>query len=209
MPIFYADSASFNNLEVTSSIVVGSNAVVSLSSNTSIFSGSFTGSFMGNGSSLTNVKIPVFKTTTDSPPITGTTANTLATQSLIPANSFVADEIVEIKARCRKTGTAGALTQRCYVNTANSLSGATLIGTITTTATSITCQGIRQMVIKTSTSTEMYPSTLGAAADDVSVNSAATTITNNWTVDQFILFSIQNVSATDSTVYSFYKIMPL
>lgn len=209
MPIFYTDSASFDNLEITSSLVVSSSISINLGSNTSTFSGSFTGSFIGNGSSLGNIKIPVFKTTADSPAVTGTVNNTLATQSLIPANTFVADEIVEIKARIRKTGTAGTITQRWYINTTNNLSGATLIATHLSANTFLAAQPIRQMVIKTSTSTQVFNSSTNTITDEIASTAAQTTVANDWTTDQYILFAIQNANTADSTVYSFYKIMPL
>lgn len=209
MASFYTNTASFDNLEVSSSLTFTSTVPINFGTSTSKFSGSFSGSFQGSGTSLNNIKIPVFKTTTDSPAITGTVAITLATQSFIPANTFVADEIIEIKARTRKTGTAGTHAQRWYTNTTASLSGATLICTYIAAATNVSLQIIRQIAIKTSTSSEIFASGISTITDDTTNANAVTTIATNWGVDQYILFSIQNGNNADSSRYSFYKIMPL
>jgi hypothetical protein len=210
MPVFYTDSGSFNFLEITSSLVISSSAVVNLGSNTSIFSGSFSGSFIGNGVNLTNIIVPSFKTTTDSPTITGTVANTLVTQSLIPANTFTTGNVVEVKARFIKTGVAGAPTFRIYVNSTNSLSGATLAATFGAAATVLFVQFSRLFVIRGSANTEVFSSTFSAGSDDTSSPGApATTITNDWTTNQYVLFAVQPGNTGDSAKCSFYKIFPL
>lgn len=207
MASFYVNSASFDYLEVTTSLSIGPAVQVNLGSVTSTFSGSFSGSLVGNGSRLTNITIPVFKTTTDSPTLTGTTANTLLTQSLIPANTFVPGEIIEITARTVKTGAAGSMTQRWYINNTSSLTGATLIATHPVSA--LFLQLSRQVVIKSNTSAEIFSASLASFTDDANVAGSSMTITTDWTANQYILFALQNANATDSSKYSYYKILPL
>lgn len=210
MPILYIDSASFDNLEVSSSFKVSSTSTINFGSNTSVFSGSFSGSFSGDGSSLNSIIVPMFKETTSSPIVTGTTANTLATQSLVPANTFAAGDVIEIRYRAVKTAGAGTVNIRSYINTSNSLSGATLISTIQGAGTILYFQSYKTLIIRSTTNSEVFLATSTVATDETSATGTSTTIvTNDWSVDQYILFAIQNGQNADSTRISYFKIFEL
>lgn len=210
MPIFYTDSASFDHLQVTSSFTVSSSATINLGSNTSTFSGSFSGSYRGNGSALTGVVIPMFKETTDSAVVSGTTTNTIVSQSLIPANTFGAGDVIEIRSRAIKTVGNGTTTLRTYVNTSNSLSGATLISTATGAGTILYLQSYKTLIIRTATNSEVFIATSTVVTDETSATgTTTTTVSNDWTANQYIIFAIQNGNTANSVSLSYYKIFKL
>ena len=59
--------------------------------------------------------------------VNGTTANTISASILIPANTLVATQVLQLRAQVRKIGGTGTVNVRFYVNTTNSLVGATQI----------------------------------------------------------------------------------
>ena len=60
--------------------------------------------------------------------VNGTTANTISASILIPANTLVATKVLQLRAQVRKIGGSGTANIRFYINTTNSLVGATQIG---------------------------------------------------------------------------------
>jgi hypothetical protein len=150
-----------------------------------------------------------YKVTTDQTAVTGVTTNVKVVSQLIPANTFATGDIIQIKARLGKTGGAGIMTLRVYVNTADSLvsPAATLILTSATTAIGQTYNAIdRNAVIKSSTNTQTAQANASIPGDAVIGNASLTNSNINWTVDQYIIFAIQNGSAADSTVLSYFQI---
>ena len=67
------------------------------------------------------------KTVTDGTLITSTNSNTLAGSVFVPTNTLAAGDFIKIFARVKKTTTLSSTRIRLYVNTSNSLSGATQI----------------------------------------------------------------------------------
>ena len=59
--------------------------------------------------------------------VNGTTANTISASILIPANTLVATKVLQLRAQVRKVGGSGTVNVRFYINTTNSLVGATQI----------------------------------------------------------------------------------
>ena len=59
--------------------------------------------------------------------VNGTTANTISASILIPANTLVATKVLQLRAQVRKVGGSGTANIRFYINTTNSLVGATQI----------------------------------------------------------------------------------
>ena len=59
--------------------------------------------------------------------VNGTTANTISASILIPANTLVATKVLQLRAQVRKIGGSGTASIRFYINTTNSLVGATQI----------------------------------------------------------------------------------
>ena len=61
-------------------------------------------------------------------PVNNSTANTISASILIPANTLVATQILQLRAQVRKIAGTGTSNIRFYINTTNSLVGATQIG---------------------------------------------------------------------------------
>ena len=166
----------------------------------------------GDGSLATFPTLPtIYKTTTDTAGYSSATNTAVYTQ-LIPANTFAAGDIVRVTYRTRKTGTAGNQTLRLYANTTANLSGTPiLLGGFQNAGanTFLINQMQRHLIIKTNTNnTEVF----GAAtlpATDFGLNNFPTTCAINWTVDQYIVFAIQNSNAGDTNFGSMYLIEKL
>ena len=60
--------------------------------------------------------------------VNNSTANTISASILIPGNTLVATKVLQLRAQVRKIGGSGTVNVRFYVNTTNSLVGATQIG---------------------------------------------------------------------------------
>ena len=166
----------------------------------------------GDGSLATFPTIPsltIYKSTTNQTAVTGNTNNNKVVSVLIPANTITVGNIIEIKVRVGKTGGAGITTLRVYTNTADSIvsPAPTLIMTSATSAISQTYNGIdRSAIVKTATNTETVQATASIQSDAVIGNATLTSSNIDWTVNQYIIFAIQNGAAGDSTVLSYYKI---
>ena len=129
--------------------------------------------------------------------VTGTTADTLSQSILIPANTFTSNGMLEVLGRILKTGSAGGQSFRIYKNTSASLTGATLIATITSGVAALMQQGIRTYRINSNVMSGI--NTSSALSSDYGSSTQFTT-TFDTSVDNYILFSIQLANAADSSV---------
>jgi hypothetical protein len=154
-----------------------------------------------------------YKSTTDTSAVTGTTANTKVFGQLVPANTFATGDIIQIKARLSKVGVAGLMTLRVYVNTADSLTvpAATLISTtVTATNSQLNFAIDKSAAIKSATVTQTQTATNSGLYQDPQTATTALTNSNiDWTVNQYIIFAIQNGAAGDSTVMTNFQIIKL
>jgi len=151
----------------------------------------------------------IYKSTTDQLPVTGVTTNTKVIGVLIPANTVTVGTIVEIKARAGKTGGAGITTLRVYANSADSIvSPAPTL--LTTTALASIVQnyiGIdRSAIVKSAIVTQTAQANASIPSDAAAGTASLTNSNIDWTVDQYIIFAIQNGSIADSTTLSYYQI---
>lgn len=148
---------------------------------------------------------PQFIRTADGTTVTGNTIATKSTSVLIPANTVAAGDSIFVRTRCRKTGTAGLAVQYISINTANTVGGNNV--SIASLGTSgLYGQSSRTLVVKSSTSTEVFPYNTGGFDDDAVSSTAVSTYNINWAVDQYFVFSMQNASAADSSVVSYYEV---
>jgi hypothetical protein len=148
---------------------------------------------------------PQFIGTTDGTAVTGNTIATKSTSVLIPANTVAAGDSIFVRTRCRKTGTAGIASQLITINTSDTVGGNNIaIAALGANATY--AQSSRTLVVKSSTSNEVFPYNTGGFDDDASSTTAVSTYNINWAVDQYFIFSMQNLSAADSTVVSYYEV---
>jgi hypothetical protein len=136
---------------------------------------------------------------------TGVTTENVTGSVFIPANTIIdAAAVIEITARAIKTGVAGTLTVRIYANTTDVLSGAVLLGTFVGSATDIFVQLSRTLFIgKSPVGTKVFsPSATASPSDDTRVTAAEVNQAVDWADPQYIILSIQNAAAGDSSVGS-------
>lgn len=146
----------------------------------------------------------------DSSPVTGTSGITLLRSQLIPAGTFQVGDVIRIRLRNKKSGTNGTFVSGIYINTINSVSGASQLGVYTTTAiTHLTLGMKRDFYIKSITNTEGLWSNVPSATDDIFTTQAVSSTNINWAVDQYILFTVNPNSSADSITNSGYIIEKL
>ena len=145
-----------------------------------------------------------FTNVTDGTGVTGTTSNTLTSSVLIPANSVEVGDVITVRARVRKTGTAGLLTIRSYINTSAAIGGSNM--SITSVSnTSLYAQFSRSFPVKTTTNTEAFP--IGSQyVDDAQTGTVVVSANIDWTVDQYLVIAVQNTSAADTTRGSYIHV---
>ena len=143
----------------------------------------------------------IVKDITTSSALTGTTAITLLKSVLIPANTFTTGNIAVIQARAIRSTATGVGTSYIYINTSNTLSGATLVGII---GSAVVFYGMeRNLYIKSSTVSETYNSSASLNSDAASnAPSANSDLNINWTVDQYIIHAFSLAAVGNSVVSS-------
>lgn len=131
--------------------------------------------------------------------VTGTTNETLSRSLLIPANTFSSNGILELICRITKTGTSGTSTVRVYKNTSNTLTGATQIAFLRNlqTASEIWGQFVRTFRVNSNILTGFNNAT-NIQTDIINSASLPTSTTFTTNVDNYIIFSIQLASTSDS-----------
>ena len=152
---------------------------------------------------LANIKDGTFVETTDGTSVSGTASATISMSQLIPANTFAVGDIVRIRVRFRKVTLNANTNFIVSVNTSNSLVGATnlALGTSNFRFNQIK----RDLYIKSATSTETYPTATSVASDDNFQATAVSTSNIDWSVKQYIIFSITQ-GVADTSVGSGYSI---
>lgn len=150
------------------------------------------------------VKYKVVTTTTPAGSV-NSTSNTLINSLLIPANTFSSGDIVTIETCVTKSAANNAFSFYFYVNTSATLVGATLVATNTSVAAATrAAQLYRRLTIDVASGSgngTIVLNTSFAARDDVGVANYTTgfsTLTTNWTVDQYIIVSGSVVSTSDT-----------
>jgi hypothetical protein len=152
------------------------------------------------------IKNPQFINTIDGTAVTGVTTATKSTSVLIPANTVAVGDSIFVRTRCRKTGTAGIAVQYVSVNGSDAVGGSGIaIASLGTNAAF--AQLSRTLVVKSSTSTEVFPYNTGGFDDDAVSTTAVSTYNINWAVDQYFIFSMLNANLADSTVVSYYEVI--
>jgi hypothetical protein len=143
----------------------------------------------------------VSKDITDSAALTGTVITTLMKSILIPANTYTTGDVVKILNRAIRSTSSGVGINWLYINTTNSLTGATLVGT--QSASVIFYATERTLYIKSATNTETINSSTSVSGSEVAVFAFASSNLNiNWTVNQYVIAAFRNAAVGDSTVMS-------
>jgi hypothetical protein len=165
----------------------------------------------GDGSLATFPTLPLlYKDLNNQAAVTGVTTNTKVVSVLIPANTITVGAIINFKCRLGKTGGSGFMVLRIYANTADSIvtPAPTLLMSSSTNNINQTYQAIdRNAIVKSATVTQTLQSIVTSIQNDAAVAQASLTNSNiDWTVNQYLIFAIQNGAAGDSTVISYYQI---
>lgn len=124
--------------------------------------------------------------------------NAISATVLIPANSIVTNNTIYIKAYIERTVAtgSGSTVFRFYTNTTNSLTGATLLGSASTMATTVRFQRFERNIFVDAFNMNCY-NTGTSASNDYTI-SALSPIPFNKTVDNYLIFTVQHsTSATD------------
>lgn len=151
------------------------------------------------------IKNPQFIGTTDGTIVTGTTIATKSTSVLIPANTVAVGDSIFVRTRCRKTGILGAGFTYISINTLDAIGGNS-VAILTLGNTGVYGQLSRTLVVKSSISTEVFAYNGGGVDDDAVTSLPVSTYNIDWTVNQYFVFSTQNINAADSSVTSYYEV---
>lgn len=125
----------------------------------------------------------------------------------IPAGKFVAGDLIYLKYRATSPGAKTSATNiYIYINTTDNLStgSPTQLGLFNTTTTGRTVQLERTISIKGATS--KLAVVTGANATDTTQTGAMSTLTIDWTVQQYIIFAIGHTVADQTMFGDFYQI---
>jgi hypothetical protein len=142
----------------------------------------------------------VSKDITDSSALTGTTAITLMKSILIPANTYSTGDVVKLLSRAIRSTATGTAINYFYINTTNSLTGATLVGTQSSTSNFYGME--RSIYIKSNTISETI-NTVTSSGSEVGVGANGISNLNiDWSVNQYIIAAFKNAAIGDSTVMS-------
>ena len=141
--------------------------------------------------------------------VSGTTAFTKSATITLAANTISAVSVLEIEARAIRVLTTGvSFGFQVYINTSDSLTGATLLAVFNTvTTTNWFSQGRRSLFIDTATNTLTCVNT-GATIPDDFVNTGTNgSITFDETLTYYIIFALQpsGTGATGVVQYAFAK----
>ena len=138
--------------------------------------------------------------------ITGTTVNTIIRSYLIPSNTFVANNSLDILCSVFKNTTSNNVTFRVYLNTSVSLTGATLLGTYALTSTTKFVNFQRTHIVASSSLLYGFPPTVSNITDRAVTNIEIGLMPFNILVDNYIIFAIQLSNSLDGGYISGIKV---
>lgn len=148
--------------------------------------------------SLAQRVIVLYNDVFDTTPVTGVTGNTLLKSYSIPANLMADGDSLYVRIVISKTGTNATAVSRLNTNTSASISGASQLSTFSSGNTIVFIPIVRTLSLKAGNLLEVFPSNTTAVSDDLSASVAASNISFDKTVQNFIIPSVQPNSASDS-----------
>lgn len=141
--------------------------------------------------------------------VTGVTAMTKSATITIPANTISAITVLELEARAIRVATlSGTIAFQVYLNTSDTLTGATLLGVFNSMTTSNWfTQGRRSLFINPTINTLICVNTGTTVATDFTSTGANGSVTFNEAVTNYLIFAVQPSSSTTTAVvqYAFLK----
>ncbi len=133
----------------------------------------------------------------DTAAVTGTTAVTLIFSVLIPANTFQTDDWMTTRLNARISGTGGA-DFRIYLNTSAAIGG-TIIGTWNAGVNSAGMFERNYMVTAIGTSGSIKYAPFAGVSPYTANNVDFTSLTFNTTINQYLVFAVQNNNVAGSS----------
>jgi hypothetical protein len=149
-------------------------------------------------------KIILYHSGVDTTAVTGSTSNLISESVLIPANTFADGDRLRLNLRLVKVGTNNTYTPRIYVNTSASLSGATLLNALAGASNHEIFFIVNNWVFKSSSLMERVTASVPLPYDEGQggFSLPPENFAFDTTVNQYLIFAIQNASSLDSTHYS-------
>jgi hypothetical protein len=145
-----------------------------------------------------------WKSGIDGTSVPNTLTITSTYSQLIPANTIVAGDVLSLAYRWTSPGAKTSATNAyIYINTANNLTGATLLATLLSSTTQRTLQINRRLSVKGATTKVINP--LTSVATDDGGSAAMTSASIDWTQNQYILFAIGHTVADQTSFGDFYS----
>ena len=134
---------------------------------------------------------------------TGNTTNTLVWSQSVAANTFQTNDLIEwIMQLVTNTPNGTTVTYRIYINTSSSLTGASLLGTLSNSSGTGNA-GFQRNIFVTATGSSgnlrVFPTTSSASSSYVAGSLNASNVTVDTTVTQYFIVAIQNGNTTATT----------
>lgn len=142
----------------------------------------------------------------DSSAVTGTTAITTIETFTIQANTFQVGDRILFRARIIKTGTNGVFTHRHKLG--NDGSPQISVFFQTQSNTNLYSQVERLIIVKSATATEAIVETASASSSNGGYL-ANDRVNIDWTIPQDLTIALNNNSASDSSLVSFWELIRL
>lgn len=152
-------------------------------------------------------RLPLILTTSDNS-LTSTVSETKVFSQQIAGSTFAAGDAIVMLARFRKVGTAGATaTFRFYINSSDSLSGATLIATSALSgSTNISAVFQRNPVCKSSNIIEFWTASSSVFNDMTQTTTAVSNIAYTYVNAYYWIVSIQMANTADTGILSSFLV---
>jgi hypothetical protein len=143
--------------------------------------------------------------------VTGVIVNTYSKGLLIPANSRTANDVVQVDFQVTKTGAAGNVQLRFYWNTTNDLSGSPILLGTSPNGAALWLAFSRLLSIEvangTGNATKVAPTSITTLATGYGTSTTTTsTVAIDWTANGYLICSILNSNAADSSVCHMLKL---
>lgn len=159
--------------------------------------------FTDEGGSSVNIQ-----TTITGTPTVGTT-ETISQSILIPANT-ISLGVYDLLARSFKNNTLGNATNKLYINTSVTLVGALQLGIGTTSGAGRRTNPLQRFLnvkVLDGTGRGTVVQNLSDVVNAYNYDSVAPSdLAINWTIDQYIIHTVQNTNGTETSVSEYIKI---
>ena len=154
-------------------------------------------SILGPGDiTITNSPYFIAGNSLANPAVTGTTANTQAASALVNSSNINAAYNLQIRSKIYKSTGTLSTTIRLYINTANNLTGATLLATASAMTTGPSIQHFWRDIAIVGSQLLFYPSSTASSNDFVSFTPS--TFTFAASTNYYFIIAIQHSNTTDS-----------